>query len=276
MKALLFLCLFSFSALAGFEKLTIQNLDLEYNAPYGKGMVEKVGIGLGLAPVAYPIEIRRTDTSLDLVSEQVDFSWVNPLKLIYELEHLATSRLSATLGAKDQHFVRGELLVVRPNEMGEFRAEGIEGVCPAGAKGKFDVRLLEDCRKSLKLSVNKVEVPVDFFLLKVIEDLPKFPGPNVDEAPANNLIASVNEGDLYLEFYVKFWFYAALRVWGHVQYENNYQTIALRVDQVKFGILPVTHFFLKKLKEVIKSPEVTVDPPWIRIDTRVLRENQEG
>lgn len=276
MKLLIICLLASVSTFAGFEKLTVQNLDLEYNAPYGKGTVEKVGIGLGLNPEAFPIEFIRTESTIDLISPYVDFSWYNPLKFVYDIEHATTKKLSSVLGAKDRHYVKSELLIVRPKEAsGDYRAEGVEGECPAEFKGSFDQRLLEDCRKSLNLTIKKIDVPVDFFLLKVLEDLPQLPGQSAPDMPGDNIIAKIENGDLYLQIYVKFWFYAGLRTWGHVQYENDYQTIALRVDQIKFGYLTVTNLVMKKLKEVIKSPDVRIDPPWIRIDVRKLREHQQ-
>lgn len=271
MKLLLPLLFTTSFAFASLEKITVQNLDLDYAAPYGKGTVEKVGIGVGLTPETFPLEVIRTETSFDLISPYVDFSWMNPLKFIYSLQTVSSRKLSASLGTKD-HFISAESVTVIPKNGGEYKADLFDAKCVGDFKGPFDVRLLEDCRKSLNLTIKRVDVPTDFFLYEVLEDLPKLPG--TFEIPGDNVIAKIDEGNFYLQVYVKYWFYAGLRSWGHMQYENNYQTIAIRVDQIKFGYLTVTNLVMKKLQEVIKNPDVVIDPPWIRIDVRKLRENQ--
>lgn len=271
MKLFLLMLLVPLFAFAGLDRISVQNLDMEYAAPYGKGTVEKIGIGLGLAPEAYPIEFIRQEHSIDLITPYVEFSWMNPLKFIYDLQAVSTKGLSGSLGT-DNHSAVAESLMFIPRSGGEYKLDKLDAKCPGGFKGPFDIRLLEDCRKSLNLTIKRVDVPVDFFLYEVLEDLPKLPG--TLDIPGDNIIAKISEGDLYLQIYIKYWFYAGLRTWGHVQYENNYQTVAIRVDQIKFGYLTVTNMVMKKLKEVIKSPDVKIDPPWIRIDVRKLRENQ--
>lgn len=271
MKLFLLMLLVPMSAFAGLEKISVQNLDMDYVAPYGKGTVEKIGIGLGLAPEAYPIEFIRQEHSIDLVTPYVEFSWMNPLKFIYDLQAVSTKGLSASLGT-DNHSANAESLMIIPKSGGEYKLDKLTAKCPGGFKGPFDVRLMEDCRKDLELTIKRVDVPVDFFLYEVLEDFPQIGDMDI---PGDNIIARIKEGDLYLQVYIKYWFYAGLRTWGHVQYENNYQTVAIRVDQIKFGYLTVTNMVMKKLKEVIKSPDVKIDPPWIRIDVRKLRENQD-
>lgn len=271
MKIFLLLFFTTSFAFARLERITVQTLDLDYAAPYGRGMAEKVGIGIGIAPESFPIDVIRTENSFDLISPYVEFSWMNPLKFIYDLQSVSSRKLSASLGAQN-HTVTAESVTVVPKKGGEYKADLLDAKCAGDFKGPFDVRLLEDCRKSLYLTIKRVEVPTDFFLYQVLEELPKLPG--TFEIPGDNVIASIDEGNFYLQVYVKYWFYAGLRSRGHVQYENNYQTVAIRVDQVKFGYLIVTNMVMEKLKEVIKSPDVVIDPPWIRIDVRSLRENQ--
>lgn len=270
---LLILTIFSMNAIAGFDKLTVQNLDLEYTGPYGKGTVERVGIGMSLATEPYDIEINRTDSSFELTSPYLDFTWNDPLKMIYDIEKLNTKKLSANLGTKKSHFVEADYLMVQPKGQGQYIAEKLKGNCEGIATGTFQMRMMDDCRNKLDLTIKKVDVPVDFFLLRILEDLPRMPAPEM-EFPGDNIVVSVKEGDYALQVYVKYWFYAGLRSWGHVQYENDYKTVAIRVDQVKFGYLNVTKLVMNKLKEVITSENVKVDPPWIRINIEGLNETQ--
>lgn len=266
---LLILTLVSLNAFAGFEKLNVINLDLDYKAPHGTGTAEKVGIGVSLQSEPFPIDINRTENSLELTSPYVDFTWYNPLKFIYDVEELVTKKASAALGT-DVHFIEADYVSIRPKD-GEYKAEKLKAVCDGDAKGEFEVRLLEDCRTSLDLTIKKIDVPVDFFLFRILESLPPMPIPE-DEMPGDNVVGSIKNGDVNLQVYIKYVFYAGLRFWGHMQYENDHKVIALRVDTIKFGYLPVTSIVMKKLKEIIKSPDVQIDPPWIRINIEKIHE----
>lgn len=271
-KFLLVLTLFSVSAFAGFEKLTVENLDLEYVSPSGKGMVDRVGIGMSLVSQPYPIEINRTENSFELTSPYVDFSWIHPLKFIYDIEALTTKKTSAALGTK-KHFVVSDYVMLKTKGNNIYKAEKLNGYCEGGTRGEFDVRLLDDCVKNMNVTIKRVEIPGNFFLVRVLEDLPTPPAQELD-IPGDNLSIKVANGNYAFEMYVKYWFYAGLRAWGHVQFEDGHKILAIRVDQIKFGYIPVTGIVMKKLKEIIKSPDVTIDPPWIRIKTERLYENQ--
>lgn len=263
----------SISTAADFEKITVQNLDFEYASPYGSGTVDKVGIGLGMAPDNYVIEINRTEDAFELTSPHVDFTWRNPLKFIFDIEALVAQKTNAGLGTKT-HYVDSEYFMVKPSGRGEYKAFQMKGVCEGQARGSFEMRLLEDCRQKLELTIKKIDVPTDFILYRLMEVLPPVPRGGDDDFPGDYVVAKINNGDLYLQVYIKYVFYAGLRTWGHVQFEDDMKTLAIRVDQIKFGYLPVTSLVMKKLKEIIKNPDVKVDPPWIRINIGNLNANR--
>jgi hypothetical protein len=254
----------SLNSIAGFEKVFVQNLDLEYTAPSGKGMVEKVGIGLNLVSVPYPIEIARTNESFEIFSPYLEFSWKNPTRFIYDIEAFSVKRTSAGIGMKIQS-IESDYLMMRPKGRGEYKAENIRGICDGASAGSIGKRVLEDCRRSMDLSIKKVEIPTDFILYKLIEELPSDTESGQANLPGEDILLKMKEGDFYFQIYVRYWLRAGLRVWGKLQYENDFETIAIRVDEIKFGILPVTSFILKKLKEINNNTNVIIDPPWIRI-----------
>ena len=271
MRSLFLLTLLvSSTAFASFEKLNVKNLDLDYKAPHGSGTVEKVGIGMSLDEGTFPIEINRTENSFELTSPYVDFTWYRPLKFIYDVEELVTKKASTALGT-DVHFIESEYVSLK-NKSGEYKAEKLKLTCDGDAKGEFEVRLMEDCRNNLDLTIKKIDVPVDFFV-KLIESIPQMPAPDMD-MPGDNVVGSIKKGDFYLQVYIKYVFYAGLRAWGHVQFENDRKVVAMRVDTIKFGYLPVTGTVMKKLQEIIKSPDVKIDPPWIRINIEKYHETQ--
>ena len=262
---LIALCLFSVDAFAKLEKLTIQNLDLEYVLPYGKGTVDRVGIGISLAPENFNIEVHRLSDSFAVTSPYLDFSWINPLSFFHNMEEISARKTNVSLGGLKVHFLESESLMFRPEGRGNYKVQDVRGNCEGEATGHFERRLMEDCRTKMDLTIKKIDIPTDFILYKLSEDLPEVDMAEAD-IPGDNIIFSSRNGDFALQVYVKFWIRAGLRAWGHVQYENDHKTIAVRIDKVKYGILPVTNLVMKKLKEIIKSPNVSVEPPWIRIN----------
>lgn len=254
----------SLNSIAGFDKVFVQNLDLDYSAPSGRGMVEKVGIGLNFVSVPYPVEIYRTEDSFEIFSPYLEFSWKNPTRFIYDIEAFSVKRTSAGIGMKIQS-IESDFLMMRPKGRGEYIAENVKGICDGSSSGSFGERVLEDCRRFMDLSIKKVVIPTDFILYKLIEDLPNDVETGEVNLPGEDIALKIKDGDFRFQIYVRYWLRAGLRVKGKLQYEDNFDTIALRVDEIKFGVLTVTSFVMKKLKELNNNTNVTVDPPWIRI-----------
>lgn len=257
----LFLVFVSFSSFANLDKIKIQNLDLDYALPVGAGTVEKVGIGLGIAPQLHEVMVYRTEAGFDLQSSLLDFSWMEPPTLIYNLQALSVSGMNLSAGEK-KHSLVAKKIQARLDEKEDFKAYEISLDCFGDAQGKLNQRLLLDCRNQMEFKIKKFDVPIDFLFYKLTEDLPA--SEEID-IPAENVVLKINQGDLYLQVYLKFWIKAGLRFWGHLQFEDDFQTLALRVDEVKFGYVPVTGLVMKKLKELIKHPDVEVNPPWIKM-----------
>lgn len=266
------LTLIPVSAFSGLEKMTVKNLDLDYIAPSGKGMVERVGIGMSLVTTPYDLEILRTEDSFELTSPYVDFTWKHPLKFIYDLEAFTLRKTTAGLGTKN-HFLESETFIFTSRDKNVYKAQEIKAKCLGSATGPFEKRLFEDCRKSMDVTIKRFDVPKSFILTRLVEGLP-VPVVNEIDIPADNVNLSVKNGNFSLQVYLKLWFYAGLRTWGQMHYENERQTIVLKVDQIKFGYLPVTNLVMNKLKEIVKSPDVKVEPPFIRINTKRLYEVQ--
>lgn len=269
----LLLILLTFSVLsfsADFKRISIDNLDLEYSAPHGKGTVDKVGIGFSLLKGAYPAEVTKTDNAFVVTSPFVDLTWENPWKFVYDLEHLSTQKTSLKLGQKE-HFVKSDFLSVTPDKRGVYKLSNIEAQCKGASEDKeFQIRLMEDCREEMKVTVKKLDIPTDFILYKVMTDFPQI-HEEID-LPADDLVLTSKSGNFALSFYMKYVFYAGLRAWGNFHYEDNYNTIVIRVDQIRFGYLNVTNMMMKKLKDMVTSPNVKVEPPYIRVD--ISRNNE--
>jgi hypothetical protein len=259
-----FLILLFSPAHAGLESLSVKNLDLDYVQPFGKGQVEKASLGLSLYEGPYPIEVHRTPTALKLESAFFSLIWEKPIKFIHDMDRLLGKEMNLSLGHK-KHSASAKHITASPQGQSEFKFDQVSVDCQGqSVAADTEIRLMDDCRENFDLIARRVDIPTDFFLHDILAQFPQMPSHN--EAPADHLKIISRSGDFSLVFYVKYFFYAGLRAYGHMKYENDYKSVVIRVDQIRFGYLTVTKLLMRELQERVKHPAIKIDPPYIRIE----------
>jgi hypothetical protein len=253
--------LFSSSSYAGPKHLGIKKLSLEYNAPKGLGSVEKIEIGLSKS-LNHPLEVERIGETLVVRTSVLDFSWLDPWRFLLDAESISLFNANLSAG-KGVHDLSVDQAKFRLN--GEYILR--KGVAHCEGKSELpdlERQLLEDCRDHMTMEADRLDIPVDGFLIDVLS---RFPVPD-EERPVKNFTLSVKDGDFFMYFRASYVVKAGLRSWGAVHYEDEFKSMVIRVDLIKFGILPVTGLVMKELKERIKDPRIQIDPPLIRIRIR--------
>lgn len=266
---LLFLALATQAAVAGMDRLSIQALNLDYKKPYGKGDVEKVNFGYSsreqFKSGPYPVEIHRMEASMGVNSHIAGLEWLDPLSFVHDMEELTLAKGNLSIG-KVLHTLSLDSVVFVPKEMNAFTLKGLVLVCQGiSTEARIKDRLMDDCRDGLHLTVDTLDVPLDFFIAKLVQNLPKQEPMRVDQRPADSLVLTTVKGDFALQVYTKLVFYAGLRAWGNLAYEKDRKVIAIRIDQVKFGYLSITSIVMRELRKRLKDPNVTITGNTIRI-----------
>lgn len=266
MITIFFTLLFSISTFAQFRvnKVVIDNANLDYVTPRGAGFLEKLTIGsiLGESFAPYPFEILVENEALLFQSPVIEFTLGNLPKFVEGIEKLSTTNLNASLSYKD-HSVKAKQILFQPKKYQPYSFTGVDLHCQGNSEDVDLVRrMMLDCQENMSGVVTKLDISVVRYIMDVLGGEPE--GLVAEELP-NDLILSLKKGKLFLNVVAKFIIKARARAWGEVIYENDYQTIAIRVDQVKYGIIPVTGIVMKQLRSRVKHPRVKVTPPWIRI-----------
>ncbi len=262
---LLLALLFSFSLNAqSINKVYIEDLNLDYVAPLGKGSLVKLNLGFGnmkqMAP--YPVEVSVQEEAIFVLSPVAEITWEDYPKFLLDIDKLGATHLNASV-SKKEHYLKAYDLTFRPKKNQLYGLNGVNLKCIGNSASKDLIqRVFDDCRESLEGSVSKMNGPLMRYILDVLSDPPNN---LVEEIAPKDLEVSIKNGQIFLNLAVKFIITARARVWGEVFYENDYKTIAIRVDQIKYGIIPVTRIVLSQLRSRVKHPQVTVTPPWIRI-----------
>lgn len=274
MPFILTMFLMSFLAFAqnnpiNLKKVKIVNFNIDYEFPLGTGTLEKLSVGAGskslLNVFPFRLELNEESKSFFFYSDLIDFTWENPPVLLSDVNKIQTKNLNASSESR-LHSLDLEKLVYGPNKKDNYEFEKISFKCEgANDYSQLKVRVFENCRESLSGVVVKMD---DFFLryiLSILEKLPLPPG-SASEKMVNDLEISIINGRLKLDYAVRYVISTALHVIGTVQYENDYKTIAVKIDSIKYGFLPVTGLVMNQLRTRIKHPRVKVSPPYIRVE----------
>jgi hypothetical protein len=264
MLYLLSVLIFFSTAFAGLDKIQIKNLDLNYVYPSGTGMVEKVSVGVRFKNQAYPLELHRRDNSFDVVSPFVDFQWVDPIAFFHNMQSASTEKLSLNID-REEHYLRGELLKIKGEKTGDFVFSRYDLKCfgPSVALDPVE-RLKTDCMEKMEASISHMELPFEF-LTEIAAQLPDIETETDGDIPAHDFFLSMSKGDFFSYLRIKYGVRAYLKIWGHSQFEDSGKIFAIRVDSIKFGILPVTTLVMNELRRQVQHPKIKIDPPWIRI-----------
>jgi hypothetical protein len=264
MSYFLLIVLFIFPAFAGLEKIQLKNLDLHYLNPEGSGTVEQLNIGIGLPTKKenYPVSIFRKEGSFEIVSAFAHFEWLHPIAFIHDLQSLETQKLNLDI-LPSGHRLKAENLKFHSSKQNEFLFEDFTVTCRGQSleKNVFS-KLKEDCLNEMDVMIRHMDIPSQF-LKTIAEQLPEAPADS--DFPANDFYASVAKGNFFSFVRIKFVIPAYLKIWGYSQFEDHGKTIAIRVDEVKYGVLPVTAIVMNELKRLVTHPKVTINPPWVRI-----------
>ncbi len=255
------LMLLSFPSHAGLDHLTIKSLSFDYAAPKGSGTIDKLQIGMSKS-INEAVEVERIGDTYVARTTFLDFQWIDPWKFLFDIPKAKLTGVNLSAGNL-KHSLQVPIATI--DYKGEYKVLNGDAVCEGTSELPIlEDRLLEDCRDSMRIEADRIDVPIDFFLVDLLSRLPQ----PQEEEPLKYFTLTSKDGEFYFYFLASYVVKAGLRAWGEVHYEDELKTMVIRVDLIKFGILPITGLVMKELKERIKDPRVEVNPPLIKIRMR--------
>ncbi len=133
----------------------------------------------------------------------------------------------------------------------------------ASVSQELEIRLIEDCYQSSRLTVKDFFLPLGTVIIGgMIENLPDQTDEDIQTIP-NDIEWNSTKGDFNFALKVKLLVKSRVKAHGHWSVDLMKKQLTLRLDEVKFGILPVTDIAFKELKKRIKDPRVVIDNPYI-------------
>ena len=265
MWSLFIILFFSATSMADLQKLEVKNLNLNYITPYGSGEFEKVSVGVSLLDESsYSAEIFRREKSFEILSPFANFEWLDPIAFIHNIQKLNTQSFNLDIG-KSEHLMSGTSLKFVEEKGQELSFEKFRLSCQGSAVDtELTDRIKSDCREKMEALIDQMILPFDF-LTVIADQLPEIPADADADIPAHDFYLNMVKGDFYSFVRIKYVVRSYLRVWGHLDFEDNGQTIAIKVSSIKYGVLPVTNLVMGELSRRLKHPRISITPPWIRI-----------
>lgn len=255
---------FILPSFAGLEKLELKNLDFNYVQPYGKGEFEKLNFGVSVKNGTYSGEVFWRENSFEVQSAYMNFEWLDPIAFFHTMKSLSTDKLNLVLG-KSSHELKGLALKFVEEKGKELTFEKFKIQCLGHSTQKELIdRLKGDCRENMLAIIDHMILPFDF-LVAIADQLPEIPEETDQDMTAHDFYLNMAKGDFYSFVRIKYLVKAYLKIWGHMDFEDEGNTIAIKVSTIKYGVLPVTGLVMGELARRLKHPRVEITPPWIRI-----------
>lgn len=268
----LILLFLSSQLFAGINRVAVKNFNLNYVNPFGKGDVEHISVNGGFGTEkkeSYPIELERIEDTLVLKTPFMDINW-QVGQLLGEMEQIVAQKVSFDVGT-NSNLAEGELFIFKPKAHNEYLLKGFKVSCLGESRIKNDLRnkIIENCLNQMETDISKLDIPADSFLIDILTGYPEeIEEEKGSDIPAYDLSFKMNKGDFKLFMVARYYLKAPVRAKGNISFKNDYQTVVIKVDQIKIGFVSVTDFVLRKMKATIKNPKVLIDPPWIYIELK--------
>jgi hypothetical protein len=253
---------------ADFERMQIENLSADYKRPSGRAEIEKIQIDF-TSPLSAPyvLTLERTEDAFQVISPFLQLNWLKPWKIIHNAEELSLEEGYASFGKKE-HGLKAQGASFSPEGMGAFYLKEILANCSGGSTDLWiENRIIDDCLENSQLTINSLDVPVNFFLNEIVSQYPQDPLP-ASAKPADSFKLTVKNGDFSFMVYTRVVFYAGLRAWGNVSLQNNRKTLIIRIDQIKFGYFPITAVVMKELAKRNRNPDVIINDNYIMVNLK--------
>ncbi|MGE3611382.1 MAG: hypothetical protein AB7I27_17440 [Bacteriovoracaceae bacterium] len=269
MPLLIMLILSSQLFATSINRFSAKNFNLNYLSPIGHGDVEHLSVSGGFGVKKndpYPIEMEKVNNTYVLRTPVMDIEW-SVGQILLDMEKIVSQKISLDIGGND-NFVEGEKFSFKPKDHGDYTFESFKVNCNGQSVQKnITNRMIENCVYAMSAQVNKLDIPADSFIIDIITGLPE----KIEEEknlPAYDLNFKVQEGKFNLYLLARYYLRAGVRVWGNIEFKDDFQRAIIRVDQIKVGYVSMTQFIMNQMRSRIKNPKIKIEPPYIYVELR--------
>jgi hypothetical protein len=256
--------IFSELAQADLKFIEGKNLNFYYIFPQGYGEIENLKISLSKkapGPVAFEINALRPGFSIDLPFFQLE--WNGEVALLEQVKELKVKSSKIVLN-KAKHEALLEEVELSHELLQKMSMRKLVAFCEGLSVAQdLGVRLVEDCFQNSKMTIKEFYLPLGRVIIgDIIQGLPDQSDEDIQAVPYDVEWES-KQGNFFLGAKVKLLVKSRVKIKGHWSVDREKKVLAVRLDEVKYGILPITDTVFKELKERLKGPKFEVKKPYI-------------
>ncbi len=260
---LVLLC--SFLANAELKSIESKNLNFYYLHPSGFGEIEQLKINLKKqiipGPVTFEITALRPGFSIDLPFFQLQ--WTGEEPILEQVKELRVKSSHIVLNTSKHEAILEEVDLVH-ELLKKMSIRKMNASCTGVSVSQdLEIRLLEDCLSESKLTIKEFYLPLGRVIIgEIIEGLPDQSDEDIASVP-HDVEWESKQGSFFLGAKIKLLVRSRVKVKGHWNVDQLNKELVIRLDEVKFGILPITELVFKELEDRLKDPKITVKKPFI-------------
>lgn len=265
MKWCLAFVMFAGSLLAQAELKFIEgkNLNFYYVFPKGYGELEQLKIGLKekSSPVAFEVTALQPGFSLDLPFFQLH--WTGEEKILEEVKELKV-KSSHILLNKSRHEANIEEIELSHGLLEKVSMRKLSAFCQGlSVSQDLEIRLIEDCLRDSEMTIEEFYLPVGRVIIgEIIQQLPDQTDEDIQAIPYDVEWKS-KDGAFFLGAKIKLLVKSRVKIKGQWNVDHDKRVLSVRLDDVKFGIVPITDLAFKELKDRLNDPKFEVKKPYI-------------
>jgi hypothetical protein len=274
---IVFFALMSQSAFAfSVKSISLSVPELKYSANKGTGTLNSLVVNLDaqssedyifqtvptvLSPAK--IEFSREDKTFKINIGPVALAMQNINALLTKLNTLSLSKLDVAFGEKKQHAFRIGAAELSHTSIGDFMVEDLKLNCTHKQTDMPDIQgLLDECLIKSTLQAERLEIPDmnNFWVESLFNVTPWFE--ELFQA-FKDFEMQMAQGNFDMSLKVKGLPFARVKGEGHLKPELAAKKVTIRIDKIKFGLLPVTDLVMSQLKKKLPPENFRVEPPYI-------------
>lgn len=254
----------SFLAQAELKSIEAKNLNFYYIFPQGYGEIERLKIGLkkqAAAPVAFEILALLPGFSIELPFFQLE--WNGEVALLEQVKDLKVKSSHIVLNKSKHEAILDEVELTH-QLLQKMSMRSLEASCEGISVAQdLGVRLVEDCLQNSKMTIKEFYLPLGRVIIgDMIEGMPDRSDEDIQLIPHDVEWIS-NQGNFSLAAKVKLLVKSRVKIKGNWNVDQEKKVLTVRLDEVKFGIMPMTDLAFKELSERLKDPKFEVKKPYI-------------
>lgn len=258
------------------KSISLNLPELKYSANKGAGVINSLSINLdaqsednysfqSVPKVISPakIELSREDKTFNMSVGPVAMTMQNINGLLTKLNTFEIKKLDVSFGDKNQHLIRIGSAGLSHASIGEMAVEGLQLNCLHKQANMPDIQgLINECLVKSSAQAERLEIPDmnNFWIESLFDITPLF-----EELfqTFKDFEMQISQGNFDMSLKIKGLPLARVKGEGHIKAELAAKKVTIRLDKVKFGLLPVTDLVMSQLKKKLPPENFRVEPPYI-------------